>query len=101
MRKHQHKSFILWEELGFHILPVHYYSSIPEIGKLRDDVWRRVSELIGININEGFQLKLLEGFQKCYGEEFSGLPLYEHERSRLYYYIYSSGFGSWMEKFNT
>jgi len=37
----------------------------------------------------------------CYGEEFSGLPLYEHERSRLDHYIYNSSFGPRMEKFNT
>jgi hypothetical protein len=58
--------FILCEKLGFHILPVHYYSPIPEIGKLEDrinNVWGRVYDIIGINMNDDFQLKLLEFFQ--------------------------------------
>jgi len=44
-------------------------------------------------MNEEFQLKLLEEFKKRYGEEFNSLPLYEHERSRLGYYIYNGNFG--------
>ncbi len=91
LEKFCRKSFPLWEKLGFHILPVHYYSPVPEIGKLRDDVWKNVSELVGININEEFQLKLLEEFKR-YSKEFNSLPLYGESKNR--YYIYNSSFGS-------
>ena len=92
LKKIYRKSFTLWERLGFHILPVHYYSPIPEVRKLRDDIWEHISELVGIDINEEFQLKLLEEFQKRYSKEYNSLPLYEDSKTR--YYIYNGAFES-------
>jgi hypothetical protein len=86
------RGFSLWERLGFHILPVHYSSPIPEIGKLRNDVWKRVSGLVGIDMNEEFQLKLLEEFQERYSKEFNSLPLYQG--SKTCFYIYNNYFGA-------
>jgi C4-type Zn-finger protein len=45
-------------------------------------------------MNEEFQLKLQEKFQKYYNEEFNSLPLYSHGKLMLGYYIYNPHFGS-------
>jgi len=81
-----------FERLGVHVLPVHYYSPIPEIRKLGIDLWQKISDLPGIEINEDFQLRLLEEFEKLYREEYNSLPLYKHESSG--YYIHNPNFGS-------
>ena len=52
-----------FERLGVHVLPVHYYSPIPEIRKLGIDLWQKISDLPRIEINEDFQLRLLEELQ--------------------------------------
>ena len=67
-------SFTLWERLGFHILPVSYYSQIPELRKLRD-VWKQPYEFIGIEIDEEFQIKLLHELSSLYGYEFNSFLL--------------------------
>ena len=56
-----------FERLGVHILLVHYHSPIPEIGKLRRDLLERISDLLGIDMNEGFRLQLLEEFKRYRG----------------------------------
>jgi len=86
------RSFALLEKLGLHILPVHYYSPIPEVGKLRDDIWRAPSELIGIKMNEEYQLRLLQDFSAFYSGEFNNLPLNKTSETR--YYVYNGNFGS-------
>jgi len=35
------KIFLHLEKLGVHILPVHYYFPIPEVGKLQEDIWKK------------------------------------------------------------
>jgi hypothetical protein len=85
--------FISCEVLGFHVLPVHYYSPIPKVRELPTSLWKRVSELVGIDMNEDFQLKLLEDFKRLYSREYNSLPLYAHERSGLSYYVWNPYFG--------
>ncbi|MEM0489128.1 MAG: class I SAM-dependent methyltransferase [Candidatus Bathyarchaeia archaeon] len=92
LRRLTERYFTLFERLGFHILPVHYYSPIPEVGKLRDDIWQRHSELIGIKINEGYQLRLLQDFSALYSDEFNNLPLNKTSETR--YYVYNGSFES-------
>ncbi|MBS7635673.1 class I SAM-dependent methyltransferase [Candidatus Bathyarchaeota archaeon] len=84
--------FTEWERLGLHILPVSYYSPIPEMRKLRDDIWKCSYDLIGISMNEDSQLKLLQDFSSLYGNEFNNLPL--NETSEIRYYVYNGNFGA-------
>jgi predicted O-methyltransferase YrrM len=88
-RKLLSRLFPYFEKLGIHVLPVHYYSPIPEIGKLREEIWQRVSELPGINMNEEIQLKLLEEFEK-YSDEFNSLPLQKGDG----FYVSNPSFGA-------
>jgi predicted O-methyltransferase YrrM len=88
-RKLLSRLFPYFEKLGIHVLPVHYYSPIPAIGKLREKIWQRVSELPGINMNEEIQLKLLEEFEK-YSDEFNSFPLQKGDG----FYVFNPSFGS-------
>jgi len=44
--------FPLWERIGFYIIPNDFYQPIPDTRTLKDELWLRQSELIGIDMNE-------------------------------------------------
>lgn len=67
--------FPLWERLGFHLTLNHYYSPIPDTRTLDDALWRRPSDLPGIDMNEDGQLRLLEEFSARYKAEYDALPV--------------------------
>lgn len=54
--------FTLWERLGFHITPNHFYQPVPDTRALDDSIWTRRSKLAGIDINASKQIELLEVF---------------------------------------
>jgi len=88
-RKLLSRLFPYFEKLRIHVLPVHHYSPIPAIGKLREEIWQRVSELPGINMNEEIQLRLLEEFEK-YSDEFNSFPCKKGDG----FYVFTPSFGS-------
>ncbi|UCG55030.1 MAG: class I SAM-dependent methyltransferase [Dehalococcoidia bacterium] len=53
------KLFSIWEHLGFHITPNHFYYPIPDTRKLGKELWLRQSQLVGVNINEKKQIELI------------------------------------------
>jgi hypothetical protein len=60
----------LFEVLGFHVMPVHFYSPIPPTRDLTDDVFARVSDCVGVDWNlPGQQRYLTEVFPKYVREE--------------------------------
>jgi hypothetical protein len=62
--------FNLWQKNGYHVLPVHFYSPIPDTSQINKSTFNRKSELIGINFNEEKQIKLLNEFQNYYKGEY-------------------------------
>jgi hypothetical protein len=72
-----HELFPVWEKHGFHVTPVHFYQPIPDTRSLPDALWNTASELVGIDMNDSFQLELLqkhfEKFRDEY-EQFSAGP---------------------------
>ena len=56
--------FCLWEKKGFHVIPVHFYSPIPEICSLSANLWKGESRLIGVEFNESAQIELLSAFSR-------------------------------------
>lgn len=54
--------FRVWERMGFHITLNHFYQPIPDTRSLREELWSRRSELVGLQMNERAQLRLLEEF---------------------------------------
>jgi hypothetical protein len=72
-----HEMFPFWEKHGFHVTPVHFYQPIPDTQSLPDALWSTRSELVGIDMNDSFQLDLLRNhfpkFRDEY-EQFTTLP---------------------------
>ena len=67
--------FRLWEEHGFHVTPVHYYSPIPDSQHLDPDIWDRPSELPGIDLNSTMQLYLLHEVFPRFRSEYERIPV--------------------------
>ena len=87
------KLFTLWERLGFHITINHFYEPIPDTRTLKDDLWEKQSELVGIGMNEKSQIDLLSLFSSKFKKEYENFP--RNETSILYqYYVDNRGFES-------
>lgn len=87
------KTFFIWQGLGFHVTPNHFYSPIPDTRTLKSDLWLKYSELKGIDINEKKQLTLLSLFVSKYKDEYNNFP--KKRTSIPYeYYINNGGFES-------
>ena len=67
-------TFPFWERLGFHIVPIHFYQPIPDSRTLSPSLSERTSDLVGIDINDSFQLDLLERFEKQFRAEYDAFP---------------------------
>jgi hypothetical protein len=68
------KFFRLWESKGYHVTSTHFSSPIPDTRTLKDDLWTKLSELVGIDINEEGQVSLLSQFSSQFKEEYESLP---------------------------
>jgi hypothetical protein len=68
------KRFRELEERGFHITSPHYYSPIPTVTELSDDLWESPSELVGVDMNVERQLELLRDVFPRYRAEYDALP---------------------------
>jgi hypothetical protein len=65
------RTFGLWERLGIHVTPNHYFQPIPDTRRLSPDLWERTSDLPGIAMNEEAQLTLVRQLAERYGCEWS------------------------------
>ena len=66
--------FPLWEDHGFHLTPVHFYSPIPDTRTLGEDIWQRESQLVGVDMNDAVQLRLLEEVFPAFRAEYEQFP---------------------------
>lgn len=66
-------SFPVWQQLGMHITPNHYYQPIPDTRTLKEELWLKQSQLVGINMNEEAQLDLLGRFSSRFKIEYDKL----------------------------
>lgn len=62
------------EKLGFHVTPVHYEDPVPDTRVLKDDLWQRHTDLVGIDINEKGQINLLSLFSSKFKKEYEIFP---------------------------
>lgn len=64
----------LGTRFGFHVLPVHYYASEPDIHKLAgtQELWARPSTMPGVDIDVDGQLKRLEETCLPFQSEYAG-----------------------------
>ena len=66
--------FRVCEKIGFHVTPVFYESPIPDTRTLNEIIWKKETKMVGIDINEKNQLKLLSLFSSRFKEEYRRLP---------------------------
>lgn len=66
--------FSWWEKKGFHVLPVHYYSPIPDTRLLSDELFSRVAPLTGIDLRPHDQVALIQQLSSLYRREWDAWP---------------------------
>lgn len=89
------KTFTFWQKIGFHVTRNHFYEPIPDTRTLENELWSDHSELVGININEEFQIRILSEFFSVFKEEYNALPQDKNETEKPYnYYVNNGGFES-------
>ena len=59
---------------GLHIMPVHYYSPIPDTRKLPDSLWLTPRAPVGFDLNIDQALHLLDRLSRTYGHEYKTFP---------------------------
>uniref|UniRef100_A0A7S3L9S6 Class I SAM-dependent methyltransferase n=1 Tax=Amphora coffeiformis TaxID=265554 RepID=A0A7S3L9S6_9STRA len=67
----------LWEEQGVHVVPVHYYSPIVSDADLEEHYVARKAtkfDLIGLDMNDSFQHKILTEMTVTYRDELLAFP---------------------------
>src|SRR6266536_3777078 len=79
------RTFHIWERLGFHVTQNHFYGPVPDTRKLGDDIWERESALVGIEIDEGEQLRRLDDFENRFKAEYTSLPTHRTESDHEFY----------------
>ncbi len=85
------KLFRFWERLGIHITRVHYYEPIPDTREIKDELWDRKSEMIGLNFNEPKQISLLSDFSQKIKDELLKFPRTSDGTLKPYDFYYQNG----------
>ncbi len=87
--------FPIAQRFGINITYNHYYSTIPDINKLDEKIWKKRTKLVGININEDKQLYIRSIYNDEYKEEYYRFPWNKTEINKPYdYYLNNPSFGS-------
>jgi hypothetical protein len=84
--------FRFFQRLGVNITPNHYYQPIPDLNLLKDDLWQKTSQLLGIAIYDQKMLDLLKIFQEKYQLEYEALPRQDTGIPGTFY-LYNRDFG--------
>jgi predicted O-methyltransferase YrrM len=72
-----------WERNGFNLTEAGFYSPIPPIHELPDDIWSRRSELPGIDVRGDAQVALLQELRAAYGDEWDAFPEHTDDPARF------------------
>lgn len=89
------KTFPVWQKLGFHVSLNHFYEPVPDTSTLKEELWTGLSELPGIDINDGGQQELLESFMKDFKSEYDRFPeSVAGAREPYQYYFDNNSFSS-------
>jgi len=79
-----YKTFRAIERLGFHVLPVHYYSPVPNIAELERtrDKWAHPSKLPGVLVDLDEQVRTLRGICLPFRDEYASGVIYAEAQRR-------------------
>jgi predicted O-methyltransferase YrrM len=69
------KTFGLWELLGIHVTPVHYFQPIPNMRRLDERTWDRRTAAVGIDFRDEAQRAVLAEVRACCEAEYRALPV--------------------------
>jgi methyltransferase family protein len=69
------RTFSLWERLGLHVTPVHFYQPIPDTRKLDRRLWQQRSTMPGVALDDAAMLSLLDDLRDQFEIEYAALPL--------------------------
>jgi predicted O-methyltransferase YrrM len=72
-----------WERNGYHLTEAGFYSPIPPVHELPDDIWTRRSELPGVRVEPDAQLTLLAELRRDVGAEWDALPEHTDDPTRF------------------
>lgn len=87
------ENFDRWQEHGYHILPIHFYSPVPDTRFLESsDLWTRSRDLPGIDWNVQCQLNCLIDIFPAWGREFMD-ELLMGQLSRFGFYLDNDAYG--------
>ena len=68
------QTFDIWQVLGLHVTPNHFYDPIPDTRNLPQSLWTRLDEMVGIDMRADQQLRLLDQFQSRFRGEYDAFP---------------------------
>ena len=80
------------QKQGLHILPVHYYSPLPNSEELSQCLWEKKNELIGIELNIDLAVDLLMRLAKDYQQEYTKFP-HEPTSNHQQFYLNNGAYG--------
>ena len=87
LRRAAHRRYFdWWERAGYHLTPVHFYQPIPDTRELREERWRRPSDLGGVALNVDRQLEFLDLFLREFSAEYDELPIDKTPVPHQFYY---------------
>jgi len=69
------RTFTLWQRLGFHLTPNHYYEPIPDTSALDEAIWERESGMVGLDWHPQRQRAFLDAVCSRYKSEFDEFEL--------------------------
>jgi methyltransferase family protein len=89
---HWRYAFTYAEQKGIHILPVHYYSPIPNTRKLPNELWEHPRLPVGFDLRVDAAVAWLQQLSQRYGQEYNRLP--KECADPRNYYLNNSAFAS-------
>jgi hypothetical protein len=85
--------FELWQSHGYHIKPVHFYSSFPDTRELSKELFIKRSQMVGIHLNQNLQIELVVEFSEKYKSEYENLEV-RNANGRPHFYFGNSSIES-------
>jgi hypothetical protein len=82
---HWRTMFAYTELRGLHIMPVHYYSPIPDTRNLSDELWGGPRLLPSVELNLEAAIDWLAKLMQKYRSECSALPKQQSDDARQYF----------------
>lgn len=67
-------TFPLWQKMGIHVVPNHFYEPVPDTSALGERPWLKQTDMVGVDMRIEEQFDLLSGFSAKYREEYGTFP---------------------------